>query len=48
MPGGDTELQIFGDHHFCRVESRIADAVLQNPRLIKLGIKFEFKEVMNR
>lgn len=31
-----------------RVESRIADAVLQNPRLIKLGIKFEFKEVMNR
>jgi hypothetical protein len=32
----------------CRVESRIADAVLKNPRLIKLGIKFEFKEVMNR
>merc|ERR1711892_1643881 len=31
-----------------RVESRIADAVLQNSRLIKLGIKFEFKEVMNR
>jgi len=31
-----------------RVESRIADAVSRNPRLIKLGIKFEFKEVMNR
>merc|ERR1711892_1589871 len=31
-----------------RVESKIADAVLQNSRLIKLGIKFEFKEVMNR
>jgi hypothetical protein len=31
-----------------RVESRIADAVVKNPRFIKLGIKFEFKEVMNR
>jgi len=31
-----------------RVESRIADAIMKNPRLIKLGIKFEFKEVMNR
>lgn len=31
-----------------RIESRIADAIEKNPRLIKLGIQFEFKEVMNR
>lgn len=31
-----------------RVESRIADAIVRNPRLLKCGIKFEFREVMNR
>ena len=31
-----------------RVESRIADAVCKNPRLIKIGMKFEFKDVLNR
>jgi len=31
-----------------RVEMRIADAVVRNPRLLKVGIKFEFKEAMNR
>ena len=31
-----------------RVESKIADAVCDNPRLIKLGMKFEFKDVLNR
>jgi len=31
-----------------RVEARIAEAVARNPRLLKIGIKFEFKAVMNR
>ena len=31
-----------------RVESRIADAICQNPRLTKIGMKFEFKDVLNR
>jgi len=31
-----------------RVESRIRDAILQNPRLLKLGINFHFPEVMNK
>ena len=31
-----------------RVESKIADAVCRNPRLIKIGMKFEFKDVLNR
>jgi len=31
-----------------RVESRIADAIMRNPRLLKLGIDFQFPEVMNR
>merc|ERR1719397_2473860 len=31
-----------------RVEARIGDAVLRNPRLLKLGMQFEFIEVMNR
>ena len=31
-----------------RVEMRIADAVVRNPRLLKVGIKFEFKDSMNR
>jgi hypothetical protein len=30
------------------VESRIANAILRNPRLIKLGIEFQFREVMDR
>ena len=33
---------------YVRVESRIADAVCKNPRLIKIGMKFEFKDVLNR
>ena len=31
-----------------RVESRIAEAICQNPRLTKIGMKFEFKDVLNR
>ena len=31
-----------------RVESRIADAVCKNPRIIKIGMQFEFKDVLNR
>jgi len=31
-----------------RVESRIADAICRNPRLTKIGMKFEFKDVLNR
>jgi hypothetical protein len=31
-----------------RVESRIAAAILKNPRLMKLGISLEFKEVVER
>lgn len=31
-----------------RVESRIADAICQNNKLIKVGLKFQFAEVMNR
>ena len=31
-----------------RVESKIADAICKNPRLIKIGMKFEFKDVLNR
>lgn len=31
-----------------RVESSIANAILRNPRLMKLGIEFQFREVMDR
>jgi len=31
-----------------RVESRIADAILKNKRLLKVGLKFQFTEVMDR
>ena len=31
-----------------RVESRIAEAVCKNEKIIKLGMKFEFKDVLNR
>lgn len=31
-----------------RVESRIADAICRNQRLTKIGMKFEFKDVLNR
>merc|ERR1712029_705721 len=31
-----------------RAESNIADAICKNPRLIKIGMKFEFKDVLNR
>lgn len=31
-----------------RVEGRIADAIKKNPRLMKMGIKFEFDEVAER
>ena len=33
---------------FFRVESRIAEAVCKNERIIKLGMQFEFKDVLNR
>merc|ERR1740128_267971 len=31
-----------------RVEGRIADAIMKNPRLMKVGITLEFQEVMER
>ena len=31
-----------------RVETRIAEAVVRNPRLLKVGIRMEFRETMNR
>ena len=33
---------------FLRVESRIAEAVCKNEKIIKLGMQFEFKDVLNR
>ena len=34
--------------HVFRVESRIAEAVCKNEKIIKLGMQFEFKDVLNR
>ena len=31
-----------------RVESRMGNAILKNPRLLKIGIKFQFPEIMNK
>jgi len=51
MKNGLIELRVSGQQQEKmghRVESRIADAVVRNPRLLKVGIRFEFREVMNR
>ena len=37
-----------GECTIYRVESKIADAICKNPRLTKIGMKFEFKDVLNR
>jgi len=50
-PNNINELKVAGQQQEkmgYRVESKIADAVCDNPRLIKLGMKFEFKDVLNR
>jgi len=31
-----------------RVEGRIADAIMKNPRLMKVGISLQFKEIAER
>ena len=40
------KLEFFGSRY--RVESRIADAICKNKRLLKVGLKFQFTEVMDR